>query len=574
MFGRKKESKRPPRSGGQQQVKLSAFGLMDVPSIDELEHAADLNEDDDAALEAELQDLMASGAREKPPGRRKAPAVPEKNLESMVAACMRDIPSDEDMSDTEDDPSLLAELEFLGDAEADVKSPAPPAPMAPQTVSYPREVEEMPLAGGDLLQTIDDRIANYTAAQARAQSADDSARARRFGRGLATLARLRRNVVDGTAVNDSDIPPAVTLKEAEPKANTQPTSPMQADTPSQAATEASPMEPAPHPADLQEPQPKAPLQPTSPAAQEESGEVSRVKAHREKCKATALQARSDDDKPLAFAALKAVKECDVLLKQLQAGEIFTVDVLPTVTKAPPKQSDSLQSEATGTPPAAPTRQFSRDDPIRLPDNPEDIPPADPALFGAPPPPKTVSEALEQRLLKYRQDEAKAKQEGNSAKVRRLGRICKQYENAIKLNKSGRPIPVNDLPTPPGFAPIPIGVPLSAGLPGPAATAAAPAAATPSRVAAAASTAPSTSARAGSGKPKTFQEKQIALLQAQQAQFKAAALEAKKAGQIDQAKDYLRHYKGFDKVIEAAKGGLPVDLKTLPVPPQRRSGRRR
>jgi coiled-coil and C2 domain-containing protein 1 len=66
---------------------------------------------------------------------------------------------------------------------------------------------------------------------------------------------------------------------------------------------------------------------------------------------------------------------------------------------------------------------------------------------------------------------------------------------------------------------------------------------------------------------TVQEKQLALLEKRQAMFKSAALEAKRAGQIEQAKEYLRSSKGFDKLIEASKGGLPVDISTLPVPPQ-------
>lgn len=45
----------------------------------------------------------------------------------------------------------------------------------------------------------------------------------------------------------------------------------------------------------------------------------------------------------------------------------------------------------------------------MPENIEDIPPPDPALFGAPPAPSTIEEALQQRLEKYKQDEAKAKQ---------------------------------------------------------------------------------------------------------------------------------------------------------------------
>ncbi len=45
-------------------------------------------------------------------------------------------------------------------------------------------------------------------------------------------------------------------------------------------------------------------------------------------------------------------------------------------------------------------------------------------------------------------------EGNSSRARRIGRICQQYQDAMKLHKSGKPIPIEDLPTPPGFGPIP------------------------------------------------------------------------------------------------------------------------
>lgn len=37
---------------------------------------------------------------------------------------------------------------------------------------------------------------------------------------------------------------------------------------------------------------------------------------------------------------------------------------------------------------------------------------------------------------------------------RFGRIVKQYEDAIKKHKSGKPVPFDELPTPPGFGPIP------------------------------------------------------------------------------------------------------------------------
>ena len=49
------------------------------------------------------------------------------------------------------------------------------------------------------------------------------------------------------------------------------------------------------------------------------------------------------------------------------------------------------------PSAVPERQISRDEPIQMPEKESDIPPPDPSMFGAPPPPKTVMEALNQRL---------------------------------------------------------------------------------------------------------------------------------------------------------------------------------
>lgn len=58
----------------------------------------------------------------------------------------------------------------------------------------------------------------------------------------------------------------------------------------------------------------------------------------------------------------------------------------------------------------------------------------------------------------------------------MGRIVKQFQQAIKLNAAGKPIPFDELPTPPGYAPIPGApqpVPESAPLPEPIPTPAAP-----------------------------------------------------------------------------------------------------
>lgn len=64
-------------------------------------------------------------------------------------------------------------------------------------------------------------------------------------------------------------------------------------------------------------------------------------------------------------------------------------------------------------------------------------------------PKSVLEALEQRLKVFKEREEAAKKEDDGGKVRRNGRIVKQYQDAIKLHKAGKPIPVDELPTPPG-----------------------------------------------------------------------------------------------------------------------------
>ena len=67
------------------------------------------------------------------------------------------------------------------------------------------------------------------------------------------------------------------------------------------------------------------------------------------------------------------------------------------------------------------------------------------------------------------------------------------------------------------------------------------------------------------------EKNVKMLTERQALFKQAALEAKKAGNMEEAKEYLRQFKGFDRLIESARGGRPVDFNTLPVPPQQIRG---
>lgn len=70
-------------------------------------------------------------------------------------------------------------------------------------------------------------------------------------------------------------------------------------------------------------------------------------------------------------------------------------------------------------------------------------------------PENLEAALIERLEACKKMKATAETEGNSHKARRYGRICKQFEDAIKLYVRGKPIPLDELPTLPGFEPLTI-----------------------------------------------------------------------------------------------------------------------
>lgn len=76
--------------------------------------------------------------------------------------------------------------------------------------------------------------------------------------------------------------------------------------------------------------------------------------------------------------------------------------------------------------------------------------------------------------------------------------------------------------------------------------------------------------AGIDKITTHAGRQLALLLSRQKEFKQAALHAKQKGEIAEAKEFLKTAKGFDPLINAAQGGLPVDITSLPVPPSAKS----
>jgi len=66
---------------------------------------------------------------------------------------------------------------------------------------------------------------------------------------------------------------------------------------------------------------------------------------------------------------------------------------------------------------------------------------------------------------------------------------------------------------------------------------------------------------------TAEKNQLRFLLTRQEQFKEAALAAKKAGDLAKAKEMLLNAKKLEPMIKASEGGLPVDIRNIPVPPQ-------
>jgi len=62
------------------------------------------------------------------------------------------------------------------------------------------------------------------------------------------------------------------------------------------------------------------------------------------------------------------------------------------------------------------------------------------------------------------------------------------------------------------------------------------------------------------------QSQLKLVLSRQLQLKKAAMEAKQSGDIPKAKELLSKAKSLEGMVEAARGGLPVDVKEIPPAP--------
>ncbi|XP_014448132.2 coiled-coil and C2 domain-containing protein 1A isoform X4 [Tupaia chinensis] len=517
---------------------------------------------EDGVNEAELEAEFLALVGGQPPALEKLKAkgpLPMEAIEKMASLCMRDPDEDEeegtDDEDVEEDDDLLAELnEVLGEEQ---KAVEPPAPMA----------QPKPTAANPGVEAVlQERLPLSQAAVETARQAGDGAKLRRYDRGLKTLETLLASVRKGNAIDEEDIPPPVAIGRGP------------AATPSHTPVPPQPsptVPPAPEPRVIMEaPSPNAPAsspgsaKPQLPPGPCSPGPLAQLQTRQREYKLEALQAKQQGDTAAAARYFRVAKSFDAVLEALSRGEPVDLSRLP-----PPP--DQLPPDPPSPPPQPPA-------PATTPSAPE-----------VPPPPRTLLEALEQRMERYQVAAAQAKAKGDQRKARMHERIVKQYQDAIRAHKAGRNVDVAELPVPPGFPPIQgleATEPAQQSLVGVLETAMklanqdegpedeedetpkklnSPAAPTAQPRAPASKASQSGSAPAGKAAPKgtsTRAQQQLAFLEGRKKQLLQAALRAKQKNDVEGAKMHLRQAKGLDPMLEASRNGLPVDIAKVPPAP--------
>lgn len=293
------------------------------------------------------------------------------------------------------------------------------------------------------------------------------------------------------------------------------------------------------------------VQPQSTKSNILSEKIAHAKKLQIENKRLALKCKSEGDIEKAKSYLMTSKQLDSVLVELNQGKDVDLDVLINNSNASVGAPKSASGKTEGA--DITEHKIDKDDAKKLfkVDLNE---------------PRTPLEALAQRLEKFKATEKEAKEQGNSSKARRINRIVKKYELAIKDVKQGKSVNYEELDQmcPPGYPPIPTTNVKQAALPTPVPKVKPQS--TPQNVAEPSKPAPKVKPSLKRGMS-TIATKQLEYLQEQQSLFRKAAIEAKRRGELDQAKEYLRSAKGFDPLIEATINGLPIDATSIPVPPQ-------
>ncbi|XP_071003846.1 coiled-coil and C2 domain-containing protein 1A-like [Oncorhynchus clarkii lewisi] len=570
----------PPRGQGAARAKQMGL-LLDLSPDGGMDGGGNEKE-----LEAELLALMGGSQGKK--GTGKAP-VPMADIERMAALCMKDLDEDDDDGDDdlEDDDDLLAELNEVleNDDDEEVQKPA----TTPSSNSTPRSTPSTPSGATGLEACLAERIDMYQTAISNANAEGETSKARRYDRGLKTLQSMMTSAKKGKPVNEEEIPPPVsTGGKSAPAPVQQPKPIKERELPTPVLTpspftnqkplrEAPPVALPPKPRLLVPPQKHtavtpdtpaiSPLTPIQPDARHSELKQCVLNRQRE-YKLAALHAKQGGESELARQHYHIAKKLDPVVEALDRGEPVDLSSLPpppgdaVVERSAPPQSSSRPSPAA--PPAAP-------------------PVADSAL----PAPGSVGEALQQRMDRYKAAAEGAKSKGDDRKARMHQRIVKQYQDAIRSHKAGRPVNLADLPVPPGCPPLQGSESSQQNFMGVLETAmklanqdadaededgtgelAKPAVGAPVQKGKA-----PTPPTPGSGGNTTQgsrlglkAQQQLDFLLLRRQAFVRAALRSKQMRDMQGAAVHLRHAKGLDQMISATKGGLPVDITKVPSAP--------
>uniref|UniRef100_A0A8C3TQ73 Coiled-coil and C2 domain containing 1B n=1 Tax=Catharus ustulatus TaxID=91951 RepID=A0A8C3TQ73_CATUS len=475
----------------------SALGLFVDFNPEEMLLGAEEGEDD-GDLEAELAAITGAKVKEgKPKPKVKAP-LPMDHIEKMAAECMKDLNEDEDA----DDEDLEKDTDLL--------------------------TSSLPAVTSELQQTLQGRIADYRTAISNAKESGESAKLRRYERGLKTLETMLAAVKKGKKISEEEMPPPVATGKHSyvPQA-------MGMEVENSGDSPENKVESA---ANDEQKQSTAYVGTSLLNVSDNTRAI--LLMRQKEYKLAALKAKQQGDLEKAKEYMRAGKKFNVVLEALDNGQPIDLQNMP-----PSPQGKACLQE-----------NFSE---VSLCCNGMIVHLI--ATIKRTGQPKTVLEALQQRLEKYRAAAAQAKASGDDRKSRMHDRIAKQYQDAIRAHKAGRKVNFSELPVPPGFPPLP-GVASTDG---------------GSTIAAVLENA---SKLANMEENDEEEEEvmflyncfsvreQLEFLESRKKQYLKAAIKAKRENNLEQAKTYLRTAKGLDLKIEQAKSGKTVDISKLPSPP--------
>lgn len=155
----------------------------------------------------------------------------------------------------------------------------------------------------------------------------------------------------------------------------------------------------------------------------------------------------------AMRHVKVAKQFDIVIAAINAGEAIDLSDMPPTPTGP-----SVSASVSPASPSCVEREEVEVQRRAEPDTPAPMKNdrATEQRYGM----EDIEGALKERLDVYKRTKEIAENEGNSSKARRYGRICKQFEEAIKLHARGKPVPLDELPVPPGFSPLSTKSPVS------------------------------------------------------------------------------------------------------------------